>query len=281
MNNKKINIEALLLMAKYDESFKQKLFANRNEAMCESGLDFTPAEKMILENISDEQLKENINEFRVEGITKKSLTNWTKAAAVILLLTSLLLVDVDVEACIMGVKPGPRPPRKKIIKESDDKDNVIPPVRGTVPDVPRLKEQPLTPVEHFSPGPQPPPPPMGITPDPPIILVEFQKIYFDYDRSDITDKAKKVLAVNAKVLRNDTDKDILIEGHCDERGTEEYNLALGARRAEAVKKYLVSLGIDAKRLSTIAYGEVKPALDEHNESAWMLNRRVVLKEIKK
>ena len=92
---KRVNIEALLLMAKYDEGFKERLFEDRDKALTESGIDFTPGEKLLLTNISDQQLEENIKEFRVPGVTKKSLSNWAKAAAVILLLSSLTLACTE------------------------------------------------------------------------------------------------------------------------------------------------------------------------------------------
>ncbi len=110
-------------------------------------------------------------------------------------------------------------------------------------------------------------------------LVELQKVYFDYDSSDIKNDARDVLQVNAEIIQNDISGDILIEGHCDERGTDEYNLALGQRRAESVKRYLVTFGISDMKLTTISYGETKPEVDGHDESAWRLNRRAVLKEI--
>ena len=86
---KKVNIEALLLMAKYDDDFKKKLLTDREKALAECGINFTTSEKLLLTNISDNQLTENINEFRVPGVTKKSLPNWTKAAVVILLLSTV------------------------------------------------------------------------------------------------------------------------------------------------------------------------------------------------
>jgi peptidoglycan-associated lipoprotein len=112
-------------------------------------------------------------------------------------------------------------------------------------------------------------------------LAELQKVYFDYDRSDIKDDAKSTLITNADIIKSKKSSDILIEGYCDERGTEEYNLALGQRRAESVKKYLISLGLSQNTtMTTISYGEAKPEAYGSNESAWKLNRRAVLKEIK-
>ena len=110
-------------------------------------------------------------------------------------------------------------------------------------------------------------------------MTELQKVYFDYDRSDIRSDAKETLVENSNIIK-DKKVDVVIEGYCDERGTEEYNLALGLKRAESVKKYLSSLGIDDISMTTISYGEARPEVADSNESAWSKNRRAVLKEIK-
>jgi len=102
---------------------------------------------------------------------------------------------------------------------------------------------------------------------------QLQNIYFDFDKYDIKDEYRDVLSQNAEYLRENPDVLIQIEGHCDERGTEEYNLGLGERRANAVKEYLISLGISEDRLYTISYGEEMPADPGHNEAAWAKNRR--------
>jgi len=103
--------------------------------------------------------------------------------------------------------------------------------------------------------------------------VDLKRIHFEFDKYRLTDEAKEILAENARVLRNNSKVRITIEGHCDERGTVEYNLALGAKRAQAAKDYLVSLGIAANRLSTISYGEEVPVCKEQNEECWQKNRR--------
>lgn len=109
----------------------------------------------------------------------------------------------------------------------------------------------------------------------------FKDIYFDFDRYDVQQDAKAVLeGVASWLLKNPSTK-ILVEGHCDERGTNEYNLALGDRRAKAVRDYLVALGIPSDRVETISYGEEKPACTEKTEECWAKNRRahfVVLRE---
>lgn len=101
----------------------------------------------------------------------------------------------------------------------------------------------------------------------------LKTIYFDYDRSEIRADQRPVLQANANWLRQHPDVSILIEGHCDERGTREYNLALGDRRADAARDYLVSLGISADRIDTVSYGEERPAAEGSNEAAWSQNRR--------
>ena len=98
-------------------------------------------------------------------------------------------------------------------------------------------------------------------------------VLFDFDRSILTPEAQERLAKKAKYLKDHPDVKVIIEGHCDERGTNEYNLALGERRAEAAKAFLVDLGIAAFRLTTISYGEERPFVKGRYESAWSLNRR--------
>ncbi len=100
-----------------------------------------------------------------------------------------------------------------------------------------------------------------------------EPIYFDFDQSDLRPEAREVLNRKAEALRSYPDLRIRIEGHCDERGTVEYNLALGERRADAARMYLIDLGIDSDRMNTVSYGEERPAADGHNEAAWQLNRR--------
>jgi len=98
-------------------------------------------------------------------------------------------------------------------------------------------------------------------------------VHFDYDRYDLGDQERSTLQQNAEWLKQNAAAKVEIEGHCDDRGTVEYNLALGAKRAKAVKDYLVTLGIPADRLSTISYGEELPLCHEENESCWQRNRR--------
>lgn len=101
------------------------------------------------------------------------------------------------------------------------------------------------------------------------------RVFFDYDQSDIRPDAAATLQKQAAWLKRYSSVTLTIEGHCDERGTREYNLALGARRASATKEYLIGQGISASRLETISYGKEKPACVESNEGCWAQNRRAV------
>jgi len=101
----------------------------------------------------------------------------------------------------------------------------------------------------------------------------LKDIHFDFDKYDILPEDAQILKENAALLSKYPQVKVQVEGHCDERGTNEYNLALGERRANAAKKYLVSLGISTDRISSISYGEEKPLDTGHNEEAWARNRR--------
>ena len=101
----------------------------------------------------------------------------------------------------------------------------------------------------------------------------LKPIFFDFDKYDIRPADTEILKGNSALLKKFPNMKIQIEGHCDERGTNEYNLALGERRANSTKKYLTSLGITADRVSTISYGEEKALDPGHNEEAWTKNRR--------
>jgi len=104
-------------------------------------------------------------------------------------------------------------------------------------------------------------------------LSQLKDIYFDYDKYTIRSDARATLRANYEVLKDMPRAKVLIEGHCDERGSKEYNLALGQRRADAAKEYLVGLGIEPTQLSTISYGKEKPMCTEHTEDCWAMNRR--------
>lgn len=112
-----------------------------------------------------------------------------------------------------------------------------------------------------------------VPPKGPSEMVMQEDIYFDFDKSTLTPASQDNLLRKAEWLRANPNATITIEGNCDERGTNEYNLALGDRRAEAAKAFLVDLGIDAARITTISYGEERPVDPRHNEEAWAKNRR--------
>jgi peptidoglycan-associated lipoprotein len=109
---------------------------------------------------------------------------------------------------------------------------------------------------------------------------EEEMIFFEFDRYDLSPQARAILEKKAAWLRSHPEYRLRIEGHCDERGTNEYNLALGDRRANAAKNYLVSLGVEPERISTISYGEERPLDPRHTEDAYSKNRRAEFKLIR-
>jgi len=134
--------------------------------------------------------------------------------------------------------------------------------------------------------PTPPPPPAG-PPGPPggigasaivpgsqqdLAATAGDRVFFAFDRADISSEGQQILQRQAEWLQHYPNVDVRIEGHCDERGTREYNLALGERRASAVKNVLIAAGISASRISTISYGKERPIVVGSNEEAWAQNR---------
>lgn len=101
----------------------------------------------------------------------------------------------------------------------------------------------------------------------------LRTVYFGFDSSTLDGEAKSTMQANAEFLTANASVDIQVEGHCDERGGRQYNLALGERRAKAVRDHLVALGVAAKRVSVVSYGNERPAAEGHDESAWSKNRR--------
>ena len=116
--------------------------------------------------------------------------------------------------------------------------------------------------------PPPPPPPKKELKE-----SQFRTIYFAFDKSNLRENAKAGLEHNYQLLQEYPDVIVQIEGHCDERGTVEYNLSLGERRAKSAQTYLISLGIAPERLTTISYGEERPAVEGTGEDVWSKNRR--------
>jgi peptidoglycan-associated lipoprotein len=157
------------------------------------------------------------------------------------------------------------------------------------------KQEPITeptaPVEEPPPPPPPPPPTKEVEPDFPTepiaepeptrseLIEQWNRsgvlatVYFAFDSSELSEAALQTLRENAEWLKAHADLDIVVEGHCDERGTIEYNLALGERRAGSVREYLTGLGLDRSRMRIITYGEERPVDPGHSESAWAKNRR--------
>jgi len=139
-----------------------------------------------------------------------------------------------------------------------------------------VPEEEIEPVEKV-----PPPPPLEEVEEPAeeeeVIIeeepIELEDVFFDFDKFSIKDEYKKVLSANADILLAHPEVNILVEGHCDERGTIEYNLALGEKRARAVVDFYLAYGIDTGRLSIVSYGEERPFAHGSTEEAWAKNRR--------
>lgn len=167
------------------------------------------------------------------------------------------------------------------------------PLGGHLPNVPLTQPVPAdalaTPTQRYSPQPQAdsvlaagkndngevtkkPEGPLSAATTAPL-QAALRTIYFDFDSSDLSTAARQTLVENHQVLQKNATMRIRIEGNCDERGSDEYNLALGERRAQAAARYLTTLGISGERLSTISLGEEKPAVAGHDEIAWAKNRR--------
>ena len=140
---------------------------------------------------------------------------------------------------------------------------------------------PSPPPQAMAAPPAPPPPPAMMAPAAvPGSSADFQqnvgdRVFFAYDKSDLDDRDRQTLQKQAAWLQRYPTVVLTLEGHCDERGTREYNLALGARRAQSVKDYLVSLGVSGARLETISYGKERPICVQSNEACWAQNRRGV------
>jgi peptidoglycan-associated lipoprotein len=124
-----------------------------------------------------------------------------------------------------------------------------------------------------APAPAPAPPAVVVQETVKVVEVTLFDVFFDFDKSSIRDDQKAGMNNDVAALKADPKLKVLIEGHCDERGTVEYNLALGERRAKAAKDYLIAAGIPADRISTISYGKERPFVLGHDESAWKWNRR--------
>lgn len=137
-----------------------------------------------------------------------------------------------------------------------------------------VKQEAPVEVKQPEPAPAPAPEPAPAPAPAPVKKeLSFSNVHFDFDKYDIRPDAREVLEQHAKTLLDNPSVKILVEGHCDERGTVEYNLALGEKRANAVKNFLVNYGVAADRISTISYGKERPLDPRSNEEAWAKNRR--------
>jgi peptidoglycan-associated lipoprotein len=137
----------------------------------------------------------------------------------------------------------------------------------------KMEEEPTPEVTKEEPPEQPVPTQEEVEEIPIEERVKLEMIHFEFDRYRLLPEAKQILNENGRLLKMYPQVKILIEGHCDERGTIEYNLALGEKRARAAQEYLENLGIDPSRISIISYGKERPLDLRHNEDAWYMNRR--------
>jgi len=138
------------------------------------------------------------------------------------------------------------------------------------PPAPPAQQTPTpTPVPTPTPAPTTPTP----APTPAVTVSDLKTVFFPLDSYALDDASRAVLDANARLLRDRPDLTVRIEGHCDERGTVEYNMSLGEKRAESVRDYLVAAGVGQSRLSTISYGKERPMVDGHDEATWSKNRR--------
>ena len=157
---------------------------------------------------------------------------------------------------------------KEVVKAEE------PVVAKAEPAKPEVKPEPPKPVAAPKEVPKQEEPKQDMSQKASAVEMNLETVYFDFDKSDIRQDAKDVLYKNAEILlKSKKEAKIKIEGHCDERGSAEYNLALGERRAKSALQYLLTLGVPAERLSTISYGKEKPAVDGHDEASWAKNRR--------
>ena len=136
---------------------------------------------------------------------------------------------------------------------------------------------PAPPVTQAEPAPTPAPAETPVpVPTPKLAATDFTDAFFDFDSYALREDARAALDGAARLLRDNPDASLVIEGHCDERGTVEYNQALGEKRANAARDYLTNAGVPAARLQTVSYGKERPFAEGHDESGWALNRRAHL-----
>jgi peptidoglycan-associated lipoprotein len=119
----------------------------------------------------------------------------------------------------------------------------------------------------------PPPPPAPAPPEVQEMVKNFERVFFDFDSSSLDDSSKTALKDNVRIMGEHADIKVEVQGHADERGTTDYNLALGQRRANAVLNFMTSNGVSNSRVKVVSYGEERPLSEGHSESAWSQNRR--------
>ena len=168
-------------------------------------------------------------------------------------LIALLFVSFVLAGCA-GQDPEPQPQPEA---PEESRDSTPPPATTDASDVADFDD-------------------MGRPVDPRTGRLLDRTFYFDYDRANIRPADLAVLEIHAQLLNRNAGKTVVIEGHCDERGTREYNLALGERRADAVRRFLTTAGVSSRQIETVSYGEERPEDPGHDESAWQRNRRAVL-----
>ena len=151
---------------------------------------------------------------------------------------------------------------RKVVTTVEDQSYLPGPTPPPVVEKARIAEQPIAP----APPSQPPVPQARPIP-------ELSDIFFDFDRFAIRDEARSGLEANADLLKSQSGEKILVEGHCDERGTSAYNLVLGERRAQAATQYLRDLGVPSSQMQITSYGKERPFCAEHSEACWQSNRR--------
>lgn len=136
------------------------------------------------------------------------------------------------------------------------------------------KKPPTPPPVTEAPAPPPAPEKPPEVPEPVQRMVaNFQRVFFEFDSAELTPGSKGALDANVKIMQENPDLKIEIQGHADERGTTDYNLALGQRRADAIARYMTAMGVDASRIKVVSYGEERPLDPGHHETAWSKNRR--------
>ena len=171
----------------------------------------------------------------------------------LVILFGALMAVVAITGCHKRPKPLPVPP-DNTTRSAAEKPNT--PASPETPPVPPVNPGPSEAEKNAE------------------ALRSMQVVYFEYDSFTLSDAARAALDANAKLLRANATLAVTLEGHCDERGTVEYNQALGQKRAEAVQQYLADNGIGGDRLRVISYGKERAAVDGHDEASWSKNRRV-------